>query len=668
MRSVSTAWLNLANPCEQFSFACGVALSRRRTTVFVLLVLSQFFAFSARPETSAVLTIWRLLDYMAIDYREAVRDGVVVSGAEYAEMVEFVGSVTDRLEALPPSVSKDDLKKRGDELRAAIGKKAKAELVADLARSLAADLIKAYPVPLAPAAVPDYARGRTLYAEHCASCHGASGDGKGRAAAELKPPPIAFTNKDRASERSVFALYQVIEQGLDGTSMASFAHLPSQDRWDLALYVGSLAYPEADASRGQGLWKSDVELRQLTTLATLVGERPATLAARLGEPKAEAIIAYLRRNPAAVIPSSNASLGLTRTRLAEAIAAYEKGDRRAATDLALSAYLDGFEPVEPLLSTRNKELMLKIEGAMGDVRTAITRGASVESMRDQAKALDALFSEAEDTLDPRQATSASSFFGAFTVLLREALEALLIVVVMLTMLRKADRQEAIRYVHGGWVSALVVGIFTWAAATFLMSISGADRELTEGFGSVFAAVILLWVGIWMHSKSQAGEWQRYIHEKLGRALSRGSTWGLFGLTFVVVYREVFETILFYAAIWDEENAGAVLAGAATAVVVLAAIAWALMRYSRALPIAKFFSYSSMLLAVLCVVLIGKGVAALQEAGWLPVHRLAGFIRLDFLGLYPTVQGLTAQVIMALLLISGFWLNHHRASAQRAAGR
>lgn len=635
-----------------------------RTAAILLLLASQFILLGARADTAPALTIWRLLDYMAIDYAGAVRDGVVVSSEEYKEMVEFVGSVTERLEELPASDAKSDLRKRAVELQGAIENKEKAELVAALARTLAADLIKAYPVPLAPAVAPDHSTGRVLYAEYCASCHGANGNGKGPAAANLKPPPIDFTDKERAIERSLFALYQVIEQGLDGTSMASFAQLPSQDRWALALYVGSLAFPAADAAKGRQLWQGDVELRQQMNLTNLIGERPAVLASRIGDNKASALLAYLRRNPAAVVPSTNASLALVRTRLTSALLAYEKGDRRAATDLALSAYLDGFEPVEPLLSARNKDLMISIEGAMGELRAAIGRGAAVEDVRTQTKAIDGLVDQAEEALDPRHASSASSFFGAFTVLLREALEALLIVVVMLTMLRKADRPQAARYVHGGWIAALAVGFLTWGLATYVISISGADRELTEGFGSLFAALILLWVGIWMHGKSQAGEWQRYIRDKLSRALSRESMWGLFGLTFVVVYREVFETILFFAAIWDENNAGAVLAGAASAVAVLAIIAWALMRYSRSLPIAKFFAFSSMLLAVLCVVLVGKGIAALQEAGWIPIDQLAGVIRVDFLGLYPTMQGVSAQVVMAALLAIGFWQNQRRASARQ----
>jgi high-affinity iron transporter len=636
----------------------------RLAALSALIIANLVLVPATRADNASVTTIWRLLDYMAVDYREAVRDGTIISASEYAEMVEFIGSVNERLGALPSSDAKPELQKQAIDLQAAIGRKAAPELVANLSRSLAADLIRAYQVPLVPTAVPDFSRGRALYAEHCASCHGATGDGKGVAAANLDPAPIAFTDKDRASERSIFALYQVIEQGLDGTSMASFAHLPPSDRWALALYVGSLAYSAEDAAKGALLWKADAGLRRHTTLAALIGERPAILEASLGGDKADAITAYLRRNPAAVVQPSSAPLTLARTRLEEAISAYERGDRRASTDLALSAYLDGFEPIEPVLSSRNHALMALIEGAMGELRAAIARGAAVEDVRTRARALDGLFAEAEAALDPSQATMSSSFFGAFTILLREGLEAVRIVVVMLTLLRKAERREVEPYVHGGWISALGMGVLTWIAATYLIAVSGADRELTEGFGSLLAAVILLWVGVWMHRKSQADEWQRYIHDKLGQALSRRSSWGLFGLAFIVVYREVFETILFYAAIWNHDNSGAVIAGAGAAIIVLAGVALALMRYSRALPLGKFFAYSSALLAVLCVVLIGKGVSALQEAGWLPVSPMASFIRVDVLGVYPTVQGISAQVVVTALLLIAFWQNQRRAVTDR----
>jgi high-affinity iron transporter len=164
----------------------------------------------------------------------------------------------------------------------------------------------------------------------------------------------------------------------------------------------------------------------------------------------------------------------------------------------------------------------------------------------------------------------------------------------------------------------------------------------------------------MHGKAQADQWQRYIREKLSKALSARSAWLLFGLAFIVVYREVFETILFYVALWSQGNGGAMLLGASGASVALGGIAWAMLRYSRQLPIGKFFTYSSWLMAFLTVVLAGKGVAALQEAGMVGIDPLTALPRITLIGLYPTLQTLAAQSAMILALIVGFQWNRQRA--------
>jgi high-affinity iron transporter len=616
--------------------------------------------------TAPVQTAWRLLDYVAVDYPEAVKGGQIVSPTEYAEMTEFSASARERITSLASSSAKADLARRATALERLIAAKAPAEAVGTAARSLAADLIAAYPVPLAPAVAPNYPRGQALFNQNCASCHATTGDGKGPKSVGLDPPPIAFIDKARARERSTFAFYQVLEQGIDGTSMESFADRPLQDRWDLALYAGTFAFPASKVAEGERIWKSDAALRNRINMEKLVGMTPAALAANIGEERADAVIAYLRRNPSVVVPQVSGTLTVARARLNEAVTAYAKGDRKGATNLALSAYLDGFEPVEPVLSARDNALMVRIEGAMGALRAAIANGTSPTTVRDQTRALDTLFGEAETVLAPEQASGASSFFGAFTILLREGLEALLIVVAMLAFLRKADRSDVMPYVHGGWVAALVAGAATWAVATYAVEISGASRELTEGFGSVFAALVLLWVGIWMHGKSNADAWQRYIREKLTTELNARSAWFLFVLSFVVVYREVFETILFYAAIWTQGNGGAVLAGAGSAIAILAVIAGVMMRYSRMLPIGKFFAYSSALMALLAVVLIGKGVSALQEAGYLPVNPLDGFPRIEILGLYPTTEGVAAQAVMIALLAFGFGLNRRTTNKEAKA--
>ena len=634
--------------------------------LFVFFLLLSVAVAQAAP--SGAQTAWRLLDYIAVDYPEAVVDGQVANEFEYAEMQEFAASAGELIGSLEATPAQADLLRQASGLQAAIQARRDPAEVGALARDLAAALLVAHPMPLAPAAAPDLARGAALYQQLCASCHGATGAGDGPAAEGLDPPAIAFTDADRARERSVFALYQVIEQGLEGTSMASYAGLPEEDRWALAFHAGQYAFPGELAGQGRQAWESDAALRaRFPDLAALTQVTPATLSAELGSEQARAVTAFLRREPGVVgaAPEPEGALALARARVDQAVAAYGAGEARQARDLALSAYLDGFEPVEPLLAARDRELMLQAEAAMIGLRTAIGDAATPAVVREQADAILVLFDRAELALSPDQASNASAFAGAFTILLREGLEALLIVIAMLAFLRKAGRTEALPYVHAGWVGALVAGGATWAAATWLISISGASRELTEGFAALFAAVVLVWVGIWMHGKSQAGAWQRYIQGRLSKALSKGSMWFLLLLAFVVVYREAFETVLFYAALWSQGAHGAILAGAAAAVVTLAVVAWLMLAYSRRVPFGTFFALSSALLAVLAVVLAGKGIAALQEAGWLSLTPVA-FPRVELLGIHPTAEGLLVQLAVVVVLAIGFVANRAWGKARETA--
>jgi high-affinity iron transporter len=626
-----------------------------------------FFAWApAMAQQPDVQTAWRLLDYLAVDYSGAVSpDGKVVSRAEYAEMQEFSATAAEKLRALPAKPEKARLNAEAVKLRDAIGRKAPPAEVAAIARSLGQALLKAYPVVMAPSGTPDLGRGAKLFRENCSSCHGATGAADTPMARQLDPPPVDFTDRSRAAERSPFALYQVIDQGLDGTAMASFSSLPAQDKWDLAFHAGSLAYSKEQVADGKRLWEGDSSLHALVpNLEALSGLAERSLAERVGSAKAASLMAYLRTHPDALTADSGSSLDLARARLRQSLAAYEAGDRDKAKSLALAAYLDGFEPVEPVLGARDGQLMARVEEAMGSLRAAIAAGKPVDDVRQKIESLDGLFMEVEQALAPDRDSALSAFVGALTILLREGLEALLIVIAMLAFLRKAGRPDMARPVHYGWAGALVAGGLTWWAATSLIGISGASRELTEGFGSLLAAAVLLFVGIWMHGKSQAGQWQRYIRDKMTQALTGRSAWFLFLLAFIAVYREVFETILFYAAMAAQGHVQAIVAGGLTGAVALAVIAVAMLRFSQRLPIAKFFAYSSALVAVLAVVLAGKGVAALQEAGLLGVNPLGGLPRVSMLGLFPTTQGIAAQILALAILLLGFAWNR-RAAIQSA---
>ncbi|MCD1622562.1 cytochrome c/FTR1 family iron permease [Citromicrobium bathyomarinum] len=632
----------------------------------ILLALALCLSVTANAEEPDVRTTWRLLDYIAVDYASAVSEGRVADEFEYREMVEFSDVVARQIAALPDTKDNQALIRRSDQLRALIANKEPAERVGRLARALAASLLTAYPVPLAPSQAPDLDRARTLFAQNCASCHGAAGSAPPAAMQALDPPPIDFTDIDRARQRSAFGLYQVITQGLEGTSMASFASLSDEDRWALAFHAGSIAFE--DVAKGERIWREDDGIRQLVPdLETLAALTPESLAEQIGEDRALAVMAYLRANPDAVGQANDAgSLAFVRDTLDRSLSAYRAGNREEARQLALSAYLDGFEPLEALLATRDGGLMREVEQALGQFRAGIESGANPSELQQLRARIDSLLARAEEALAPEAASEISTFLGAFTILLREGIEALLVVIAMIAFVKKSQRSEVLPYVHGGWIAALLAGVATWVVATYFVSISGASREMTEGIGALLAAVILVSVGIWMHGKSQAEEWRRYIQEKMGKALSRGSAWFLFGLAFVVVYREAFETILFYAALWNPQSSGIILAGALSAVALLALIAWAMLRYSRKLPITQFFRYSAILIAILAVILAGKGVGAFQEAGVLSATFIAGLPRLAELGFFPTVETIGAQLLTLLALIAGFRISRSPSGPQPAA--
>jgi high-affinity iron transporter len=631
-----------------------------RSWLVVLLACLSWTISAAQPGVDARQT-WQLLDYVAVDYAAAVRGGQVISPNEYEEMREFAAAVRSQLVALPPTSGQPALILEADQLSAAIDAKQDPEQVSGIARRLADALLLSYPVGAIPSSPPDIAKATPLYAQMCAGCHGFTGHADGPAAASLDPPPIAFTDAGRAARRSPFALYEAISQGIQGTAMTSFASVSDADRWALAFYVGTLAATADVTARGEMLWTTQPVWRQrFSSLEVLTRTRQADLVTEgHADADAQAVLAYLHAQPGAILAVPRETTGrpfdLARQRMADSLSAYQAQDSEAAKSAALSAYLDGVEPVEPTLAVHDAALMRELETGLAQYRDLLNRGAPAADAVEQAAKASALFDRAETALQSSQSDRSTAFVGSFTILLREGIEALLIVIGMIAFLRKAERREALPAVHAGWIGALLAGVATWAIATHFIGVTGANREVTEGISALFAAAVLLSVGIWMHQKSLAGRWQQYLHAKVSAALTRRSAVFLFLLAFVAVYREVFETILFFIAMWSEETSTAILAGLVTGSFVLAAVAYWMLRVSKRLPIARFFSYSSILIAVLAVVLAGKGVSALQEAGWIG-QTLVTAPRIDWLGVYPSWQSLLAQLVMAAIASGGFYFN------------
>ncbi len=618
-------------------------------------------ATAAPPSDGKAQTVVHMLDYVSVDYPEFVKDGKVLNQSEYEEQREFATQAIALIEQLPDAAEKPALLAKARELLTRIEAKAAGAEVSGLASGVRADVIRLYELTVAPRRAPDLRRAAELFQANCVACHGAQGRGDGPAAKGMEPPASNFHDEERMGVRSLYGLYNTITLGVGGTPMRGFSELTEADRWALAFFVGALrATPEA-VSRGETLWNQGQGKAELGNFRALVTTAPGEVAGK-GGPGLSDVRAYLTAQPEAVESAGPSALDVTREKLAEALVAYRRGDRDAARQLAITAYLEGFELIEASLDNVDAALRVEIEREMMALRTMIAQGDPADSVASHIDRIDAMLDRAADRLGTDGLSPAAAFASSLLILLREGIEAILVLAAIVAFVVKTGRRDALPYIHAGWIAAVVLGAATWLVANHLLQISGASREMTEGVAALLAAVMLLYVGYWLHSKSYAQAWQAFVRNQVTAALGKQTLWAMAGISFLAVYRELFEIILFYQALWAQAGAtghSAVLGGGGVAVVLLALLGWAMLKYSVRLPIGPFFLATSGLLMLMAVVFAGHGVAALQEAGVLDATRVSA-IDLPFLGLHGTAQGLAAQALALAAIVAGVMASRRKA--------
>lgn len=629
--------------------------------VWVCLAFAMLLAGVARAAEPG--TVLHLLDYIAVDYAGAVENGKVTDADEYKEMHEFTGQARTMIDGLPENATQPALRAGAAEIARLVDARAPAADVAAKANALRREVARAYQVQMAPRQAPDLVRGERLYADACAACHGAAGRGDGFAGKTLEPPPSNFRDLGRMAQRSVHGLYNTVTLGVAGTAMLPFQLLSEDDRWALAFFVANFAADEAMRARGESLWhagKRRADFPDLGNVTTLTMQEASK---RFGD-DGVAVLAYLRAHPQALNAGKPSPIEFAITALGQSLHAYRRGAQAEAIQLAIQAYLEGFELAEAGLRNVDAELLTQTEREMMAYRGLVQTGAPIEEVQRQEAAVQALLRQVSERLAGAQMSPATTFLASLVILLREGAEAILVVAAILAFLSRAGRTDARRWVHAGWLAALGVGTLTWLVSRHVLEISGADRELTEGVTALIAAVMLLYVGYWLHSKSHSRAWQKFIGDRVGGALSSGTVWTLSLVSFLAVYREAFETVLFYQALSAQAGAqgqGSMLAGAGVAAALLVGIAWVIVRASIKLPIGLFFSASGLVLLALAVVFTGQGIAALQEAGTIGADPL-GSLRLPVLGIYPTLQTLAAQ---AVVTVAGAWVVFRASRSQLA---
>ncbi|MDO4449596.1 MAG: FTR1 family protein [Moraxella sp.] len=253
-----------------------------------------------------------------------------------------------------------------------------------------------------------------------------------------------------------------------------------------------------------------------------------------------------------------------------------------------------------------------------------------------------------------------SWVDAMLILLREGLEALLIVMALLTALTVANQPKGKKWVIAGVGAGLVASLVGAVALQqlFPAMTSGANREALEGVVGIFAVVMMIGVGVWLHSKSSVKAWNSYINKHMGVALSTGSMAGLFGLSFLSVFREGAETILFYAGILPSIAMSDFVMGIGVTLMILAVVAIIMAKTSVKLPIPHLFKILTWLIYALGFKILGVSISALQLTGHLP-RNVLDFVAVPLLGIYPSVQGIMMQGLYVVAVVIMIYHNQRK---------
>ena len=352
--------------------------------VCVWIALTLIGVASAAEDRTAQ-SILQMLDYVAVDYAGAVENGRVKSADEYKEMLEFTSQIAKLVETLPANEQKAALTAQAQALAQKVKQKADAADVARASAEMRQAIIAAYRPAVAPKSAPDLQAGAKLYASLCTSCHGVQGRGDGPAAAALTPRPANFHDRERMAQRSVFGLYNTITLGVQGTAMTGYSQLSDDERWALAFLVAGWGVAKRSRAAKRCGRPAGPTLPNLAALTTpSASDEAATV-------KTAAIQAYLIAYPARRRQRSPRRWRITRSRSSKRRSPrIAKGDRAAALQLAITAYLEGFELVERGLVNIDEKLAKDTERAMMNVRALISRGAPLAEVEKQHAATVAL--------------------------------------------------------------------------------------------------------------------------------------------------------------------------------------------------------------------------------------------------------------------------------------
>lgn len=326
--------------------------------------------------------------------------------------------------------------------------------------------------------------------------------------------------------------------------------------------------------------------------------------------------------------------------LEESYNAFVSGDKAQGSQ-KMKKFIEVWPVIEGDVRTRNASLYTKVES---ETPIIMVKG-NEQKYQDQLKDLIAELSK----IDTKSNYNA---IDSMLILLREGVEALVIVLSLASALRAAKQRKGLVWVYAGAIAGILASILAAVVLkySFPALSSGTNREIIEGVVGIFAVVMMIGIGIWLHSKSSVKAWKDYMDKKLNVVLSTGSFVSMFALSFLAVFREGAETILFYAGIMPLITTSNLLIGIGLAIVALIILGFAMMKASGKLPISKVFLVLSWLIYILGFKMLGVSIHALQITDMLSNHIIDHMPTIEWLGIYPSYEVVISQIVYMIVVI------------------
>ena len=350
-----------------------------------------------------------------------------------------------------------------------------------------------------------------------------------------------------------------------------------------------------------------------------------------------------------------------RMQLDETLRLHKEGNYEGALLTSRSAYLDSYESVEIPLRPIDPDFTLEMEIKFAELRNLIQAHAPYEEVEAKVVEIRRGLDESERLVSGTGILAPTiAFSTSFSIIFREGLESALIIGAILTYLEASRNNKFKKHVYYGIVIAIGATAITWFIAEFVIEISGASRELIEAIAGISAVAVLFWVSFWVLNKIETKRWIEFVKAKVWKATTTGSIMVFVMLSFFTVYREGFETVLFYQAMlsFAKYMEWYVVAGLVVGLAVIVATTIVVRKLGRRLPLKVLFALTMGIGAYMSIAFMGNAIREFQEVGYISTTHLIGTVpRLDInlatmTGIHPTLETIVAQIALLAVYIVG----------------